>query len=220
MSRAREIGYRVRAARKRLALSQQRLADLADTRQATISKLEMGATDGAQVMPGIAAALGVPVEWLMAGHHPPAWAADPAAPTRRVAEDAAPPVSAPGEIPLAGAVTAGDGWARLDEDRRPLRLRGGLVAVLVRGRSAEPLVEDGQYVLADPTASWSQIPMDSIVVAQSGGGEAYCKRWSGVHGSFVFLSSIHEGRGSVVLADPEQLTVWPVVGVLFHEALR
>jgi hypothetical protein len=118
-------------------------------------------------------------------------------------------------IPVGGTVTAGSGWSHNDdEDGVSIKVPSGLIAVKIEGQSAEPLVEDGQYVLADPNIDTSDIPIDAIVVVQTPLNEAYCKRFSGMKNGNLFLTSVNQGRGSIIV-DDEGCRVMQVVGVLF-----
>lgn len=122
-------------------------------------------------------------------------------------------------IPVAGVVTAGEGWVRGTPDSRDrIVLRNGLQAIRIEGSSAEPVVLDGQWVLADPQINGDRIKIDALVVVQTD-GEAYCKRWAGIHDGKMFLASVHEGRGSKVIP-AEGAIAWKVVGTLFPEAVK
>jgi phage repressor protein C with HTH and peptisase S24 domain len=68
--------------------------------------------------------------------------------------------------------------------------------------------------LADPSKSTFDIPIDAIVVVQTPDNSAYCKRFSGMKDGSLFLTSVNQGVGSVIV-DAEGCRVMQVVGVLF-----
>jgi DNA-binding XRE family transcriptional regulator len=205
------LSDRLEAALRAAGKDQNDLAAALGVARQTVSAMKRGVMPGRSHWPRIAELLHVDCVWLTEGGGvAPDWL--PSSPP-------APVISAPSEIPMVGVVTAGDGWATCADDGSMIRLRGGLVAVRVQGCSAEPMVRDGQYVIADPHRNGQGIAHDAVVVVRDTEGGAWCKRWSGIHDGKMFLSSIHEGRGSVVI-DADGVIAWQVVGILFNEAVR
>ncbi len=205
--------------KKALEASGKKQADLARSigiSRQNLSAYLVGKYQSTSVLPKIATALGVPLAWLTTGAPDlaPTWAKSGAFASQP------PAIESPAHtFPVCGTVTAGHGWSRADDEDAPLRVRPGLQAVRVRGHSAEPLVLDGQYVLADPAVTGERLQVDDLVVVQTADGQAFCKRYAGIHGGMLFLASVHEGRGNAVIP-ADQAIAWQVVGVLFQEALR
>jgi phage repressor protein C with HTH and peptisase S24 domain len=206
------LAGRLEAAAYHAGLEQTEIAAQIGVAKQTITAIKAGKVPGKKHLPAIAAVTKVDPVWLASGGgDAPEWARPQ--PVERLV------VSTTGSgIPYAGSVTAGGGWVRDEDDMTDVRLRAGLVAVRVRGDSAEPYVYDGEHVLADPNTNANDIPLDTPVVVQTATGDAYCKIWSGIHAGQMFLASIRHGVGSVV-ADAALARVMPVVGVLSRRAL-
>jgi len=70
---AMSLTERMIIARRRKGWTQADLSREAGVRQGTVSLIEREMQNGTRVMPAIAAALDVPLEWLVAGENPPDW---------------------------------------------------------------------------------------------------------------------------------------------------
>lgn len=163
---------RIRDARKNKNLTQQRLGDLVGVSKTTVSQWEKGdyAPSG-QNLYNLAKALGVSAEWLLSGKGTPDF------------QNVEPATLGDHKVPVLSYVQAGV-WAEPCEVRD---FEGGIeyistfedvgprtFAIWIKGRSMEPLFEEGDLIVCDPDIT--PHPGD-YVIAKNGSDEATFKKY-------------------------------------------
>ncbi len=211
--------------------SQVELAKIVGVSKQEVAHVGNGRYQDGKVVRDTAAAIGASVDWLTKGlGAPPAWYADPGAPPaaapRRLREGGAgyrsdpPPafvLTAPRTMPMLGTAGAADSGQRglLFTEPELRQLSPDLALIEVHGRSAYPVVYDGQLAvvhLKRPVRPNNLV----VVVMGDGDGEVLVKRWCPQRDDHVVLASPNGGRDSLVIHKSEVRHCWPVIGVMFE----
>jgi SOS-response transcriptional repressor LexA len=186
-SHMKDLPDRLKAARKRLNLSQRKLGDRVGLSQAAINKIEAGNTLQPRTIKAIAAALECEPEWLEYGKNPPAWAQQD-----RQAQDTA---GAKGEIFTAREATNGAGKANIDQ--APIAKRSVPLISWVRAGAFEEAVDLHPLGLGDELIEVT-VSCSRTTYALRVRGESMLDPAGGAH-SFA--------EGDIIVVDPERAPI-------------
>ncbi|MEN8291853.1 XRE family transcriptional regulator [Acinetobacter radioresistens] len=168
-----DLGERLKQARKNAKLSQVQLAEAVGIKQSTISQLEKGLMQSSTHLPALAKALGVNSYWLQTGMEKPE-AKEPVEPSTSLTPNLA-PVKAR-MAPVLSWVQAGNftnvqavdmsevsEWLPLPEDEC-----SNCFFLKVQGLSNYPDFMEGDYIVVNPDAYYSDMQSGDIIVVRRG----------------------------------------------------
>jgi phage repressor protein C with HTH and peptisase S24 domain len=226
MSNEQTIGDRVKLLIDRKGITQAVLAEVLQITAGSLSNALSRSNAQWERWKDIAEYFGSPVDWLIAGDAPKPWEASDAETMHTAADDAPRTRSGPASnrvdygprIAVVGQVTAGGGWA-FGEDGGVglwLELKPRWRAVRVEGRSAEPVILDGQCALVDDELK----PKNGrIVCVQTTDGRAFLKRYHAIGDDLVVLAGLNAGQDSVAIKQEEIEHISVVVGTVFTDSV-
>ncbi|HEY5993932.1 MAG TPA: S24 family peptidase [Gallionellaceae bacterium] len=177
------LGQRIRARRKELGLSQEKLGELAGLDQTVISKLERGDVQETARIAELAHALGCDALWLATGSAAGGKEARAARYKREpVPEAAMHEVSFRGRVPLISYVAAGS-WSDAVDNLSPgdaeqwidttVPVKRHTYALRVEGDSMEPRFPNGAILIVEPEAEPAN---GSFVIVRQNGSDATFKQ--------------------------------------------
>lgn len=162
------LAKRLSAARNRLKLTQQQLADDSGLAQSDISKIERGKIKRTTAVPALARALRCNPNWLDTGDGEPEWDNSP-----NTSEGPA----VQGDVPLISWVQAGH-WGDVVDNLQPgeaeewitttARVSKSAFALRIKGDSMAPKVPDGSIVIFEPGRNFQH---GSLVLAKRTGDQ-------------------------------------------------
>jgi transcriptional regulator with XRE-family HTH domain len=224
-------GERIRAVLKERAMYVKDLAKAVGLSPQAMAQIVNGSRPGTKRLPMIADALGVSLHYLTTGG-----VAEPSTPyvtkSTNGPQDTRVNEGEPSNtttLPLVGEAAAADSedvWSDIVEmeEAKNLQLKGNLIVVKIRGRSAYPVIFPGQFALVDMDRV-NNVDNKNIVVVFNGQDQSRCmvKRYvedKHFPGGFALVSV---NIGSEVYAAtelPPDYFMAPVVGVLFSHAFK
>jgi len=178
------LGQRIKARRKELELSQEKLGELAGLDQTVISKLERGDVQETARIAELAHALGCDALWLSTGRIPAGTEGRASHSARRLssAERAMEEISLKGKVPLISYVAAGN-WADAVDNLSPgdaeqwvdttVPVKRHTYALRVEGDSMEPRFPNGAILIVEPEAEPKN---GSFVIVRQNGTDATFKQ--------------------------------------------
>lgn len=216
------LADRLRWARKQRKFSQERLAELSNVTQPTISKIEKGAIEKPAELLALARGLSINPDWLDTGDGD--WDRRAAAQPSNVAT--APALRTPDFIPVVGHVKAGtDGF--LEELGYPVGHGDGKVeywtrdttayALKVKGDSMHPRYRAGEFIVVTPGIE-AQPGWDVVVKLKD--GRKLLKQYNWMRGGEVQLLSINNGYAPMTISLAEVESIHRVAGGVPPDALE
>ena len=185
---------------------------------AVVSQMKRGDYENRAGWAALAKALGVGADWLIDGIGDPPDALLASAGVRPMGGGTAELDESGLSLPLAGTVTAGDGWvvpSQDPDDNVPVIIKSRWRAVRIQGTSAIPIALPGQCVLVDDAL---RVKNGRIVCVQTNDGRAYCKRYCEA-GDHVVLAGLNTGQDSVALHLHEVSSIAVVVGTIYTDSV-
>ena len=218
-------GKRVKEARDKLGLTQTELAKLSGVSQGQLSEIESSSSTNARVgtLASLASALGVDPSELLA---PAAPDAEKRLPLTRGGKPVDIPVApvrvTPAKlasVPVLGVVPGGP--LMLVEQSTEAEMVAvppevliyapRAFAVRVSGTSMEPLIQHGDYAIADPDTGWKD---GSTVIAQID-GDVTIKRIGRINGDLA-LVPINDGHDPIILGEQQVHIQAVVISAIRH----
>jgi SOS-response transcriptional repressor LexA len=187
--RMRTLAARIKAARERLQLTQQQLADTSGVKQSVLSKIESGRIQRTTAVPALARALLCDTHWLDTGEGSPNW-------DNKDNTSAGPVIR--GNVPLISWVQAGR-WAEIVDNFQPgdaeewiattARVSKRAFALRIEGDSMAPKVPEGAIVIFDPDKDYRH---GSLVLAKRVGDQNGTFKQLWYDGDTAYLRPLNE----------------------------
>jgi SOS-response transcriptional repressor LexA len=196
------LARRVKAARARLELTQQQLADAAGLQQSDISKIERGGIQKTTAIPALSRVLRCNPHWLDTGDGDPAWDNE---------QNVTPGPAVRGEVPLISWVQAGN-WAEIVDNFQPgdaeewiattARVSAQSFALRIVGDSMAPKVPDGSVVIFDPHKGYHH---GSLVLARRSGDQLATFKQLWYDGSTPYLKPLNDRYPMLAMPDDTRI---------------
>jgi SOS-response transcriptional repressor LexA len=183
------LAQRLKAARKRLGLTQTKLATMAGVQQTDVSKIERGEIRKTTAIPTLARALQCDPHWLQTGDGQPGW------------DNQNNTVAGPefkGRVPLISWVQAGH-WTEIVDNFEPgdaedwvettAKVSSNAFALRIVGDSMAPRVPDGAVVIFDPGRGYHH---GSLVLAKRTGDQQATFKQLWYDGPTPFLKPLND----------------------------